>query len=130
MFTHMAALMDIIVIIIVITLASTKIGAVNGINVQVPKSQYILAQAQNMLVLTVTGGNAPSFFINNTEYKSLNDVEVALDNYKLESAQKEDNEQILVVLKLDSAVSRGLEQELIDLVLNRGMNCALAAEPQ
>ena len=34
-----------------------------------------------------------------------------------------------IALRLDSAVSRALEQQLVDMVLAKGMTCYIAAEP-
>ena len=130
LFLSLVALLDLIVVVFVLTLATTKLGAINGVNVQLPQSQYVMAQMQNMIVLTVTGGNSPLYYLNNKLFDNQLDLKEGLDEYKAEVENSEHKGSILVVLKLDAAVSHGLTQELIDMVLSSGMHCSLATEPK
>ncbi len=128
-FVHIAAVLDLVIVVLVITMASTKIGVSRGIEIQLPKSQYILSQTPNMATITVSGGSAPVFFLNNERITSLPHLESALDKMKTDVELVHKKSQIFVVLRMDGSVSRSLEQQLIELVLSRGMTCALAADP-
>lgn len=126
-FVHVAALLDLVVILLVITMASTKIGATHGVEIQLPKSQYVLAQAPHTVLLTVTGGNNPTFYLDKQRINNMAHLESALDKLKSDTDLGHSQAQVFVILRLDGSVSHSLEQQIINIVLNRGMNCALAA---
>lgn len=128
-FVHVAALLDMIVILLIVTMASTKLGATHGIDIQLPRSQYVLAQAPYTVLLTVTGGDAPTFYLNKQRLANIVHLESALDKMKSDADLTHNQAQIFVVLRLDGSVNHALEQQLINIVLSRGMNCALAADP-
>lgn len=127
-FVHVAALLDLVVILLVVTMASTKIGATHGVEIQLPKSQYVLAQAPHTVLLTVTGGNSPSFYLNKKRITDIVHLESDLDKLKSDADLSHKKSQIFVILRLDGSVNHALEQQLINIVLSRGMNCALAAD--
>ena len=71
----------------------------------------------------------PAFYIGNRLIEGgLPGVSAELDRISREN-EGDGGGRVGIALRLDSAVSRALEQQLVDMVLAKGMTCYIAAEP-
>lgn len=125
----MASLLNLIIILVLITLDTTKAGITRGVEIQMPPGQYVLALQRNTVAVTVTGGDDPVFYLNDTRLSNIIHLESALDKLKSDLELKTRQAQIMVVLRLDGSVTTRLQQKLINMVISKGMACALANDP-
>lgn len=128
-FVHVASLLNLIVIIMLIMMGTNRIGISRGFEIQLPKSQFVLAQTRNMATITVSAGDDPVFFLNDVRQTNLTHLDSSLDKLKSDTERLSGRSHILVVLMLDASVSTGLQQQLAQMVINKGMACGLAADP-
>ena len=78
--------------------------------------------------ISVTAGDQPAFYIGNRLIEGgLPGVSSELDRISREHG--ENGSRMGIALRLDDSVSRALEQQLVDMVLAKGMTCYIAAEP-
>ncbi|MEG0024371.1 MAG: hypothetical protein RR250_00600 [Akkermansia sp.] len=128
-FIHLAVLLDVVILVFVLTMLTSRIGSDYGFNVKLPSSQFLINATDDRYVLSVTAGENPIFFINNKRMDGgLPQLKAELS--RIAGTYGEDGAgRVTVVLYFDQAVNRGLEQSVVDMVLDKGMNCAVAAEP-
>lgn len=128
-FIHLAVVLDVLVLVFVMTLASSYVESNYGYSIKVPSSRFMMNVTGTRYVLSVTAGENPVFFFNN---KRLDGGFPMLRNELDRIASKYGEgggSRTTIILYFDKAVSRDMEQRLIDLILEKGMNCAVAARP-
>lgn len=128
-FIHFAVVLNVLILVFVMTLASSYIESNYGYGVKVPSSRFMMNVTGTRYVLSVTAGENPVFFLNN---KRVTGGLPMLRNElgRIAGAYGEGGgSRTTIILYFDRAVSHGMEQELINLILEKGMNCAVAARP-
>lgn len=128
-FLHIVVLLDLIVLICVLTMMTSRVGMSYGYEVKAPSSRFLMNALGDVEFISVTAGDQPAFYIGNRMIEGgIAGVSLELDHI-LRKAQAKDNSRMSIALRLDACVSRALEQELVDLVLSKGLNCYIATEP-
>ena len=100
-FIQVVVLLDLVVLVCVLTIMTSRVGMAYGYEVKAPSSRLI-------------EGGLPG-------------VSSELDRISREHG--ENGSRMGIALRLDDSVSRALEQQLVDMVLAKGMTCYIAAEP-
>ncbi len=94
---------------------TSRVGMAYGYEVKAPSSHFLMNIVGDVEFISVTAGDQPAFYIGNRLIEGgLPGVSSELDR---------------ISLRLDDSVSRALEQQLVDMVLAKGMTCYIAAEP-
>ncbi|WP_418386242.1 hypothetical protein, partial [Akkermansia sp.] len=97
--------------------------------VKAPSSRFLMNIVGDVEFISVTAGDQPAFYIGNRLIEGgLPGVSAELDRISREN-EGDGEGRMGIALRLDSAVSRALEQQLVDMVLAKGMTCYIAAEP-
>lgn len=127
-FIQVVVLLDLVVLVCVLTMMTSRVGMAYGYEVKAPSSRFLMNIVGDVEFIAVTAGEQPAFYIGNRLIEGgLNGVSAELDRMVRE--KDESGRRMGVALRLDSAVSRALEQQLVDLVLTKGMTCYIASEP-
>ncbi len=130
LFLLLAVGLDLVVLIFVLTILTSRVGMEYGYEIKSASSRYVMNVSPDAIFLSVTAGEKPEFFIGNRRIDGgMSGVSRELDHL-VKDAKDSNSERVTIVLNLDGTVSRYLEQDLVDLVLSKGMNCAIAAGPK
>ena len=128
-FVHLAVILDVVVLLFVVTLITTGIVPKYGFNVKTPPSEFLINIQGEYYVVSVTAGESPVVFFDNRRLENgVAGLEKELDDI----VAKEGSEgagRITIILNMDQAVSRAMEQNLIEMVLEHGLTCAVAGSP-
>lgn len=129
-FIHLAVLADVLALVFVLTLMGSGIYSKYGVGVQMPPSQYLMNVRGEHYLVSVTAGESPVYYLNNKRLEDgLTSLEKELDKIVDRVGQSQAG-LVTIVLFMDQAVSRSVEQQLFNTVLSRGLMCAVAAEPE
>ena len=121
-FIQVVVLLDLVVLVCVLTIMTSRVGMAYGYEVKAPSSHFLMNIVGDVEFISVTAGDQPAFYIGNRLIEGgLPGVSSELDRI---SREHEENGS-----RLDDSVSRALEQQLVDMVLAKGMTCYIAAEP-
>lgn len=105
-----------------------RVGMAYGYEVKAPSSHFLMNIVGDVEFISVTAGDQPAFYIGNRLIEGgLPGVSSELDRISREHG--ENGSRMGIALRLDDSVSRALEQQLVDMVLAKGMTCYIAAEP-
>ena len=128
-FMQVVVLLDLVVLVCVLTIMTSRVGMAYGYEVKAPSSRFLMNIVGDVEFISVTAGDQPAFYIGNRLIEGgLPGVSAELDRISRENAG-DGGGRVGIALRLDSAVSRALEQQLVDMVLAKGMTCYIAAEP-
>lgn len=128
-FMQVVVLLDLVVLVCVLTIMTSRVGMAYGYEVKAPSSRFLMNIVGDVEFISVTAGDQPAFYIGNRLIEgSLPGVSAELDRISREN-EGDGGGRVGIALRLDSAVSRALEQQLVDMVLAKGMTCYIAAEP-
>lgn len=128
-FLQVVVLLDLVVLVCVLTIMTSRVGMAYGYEVKAPSSRFLMNIVGDVEFISVTAGDQPAFFIGNRLIEGgLSGVSAELDRISREH-EGNGGGRMSIALRLDSAVSRALEQQLVDMVLAKGMTCYIAAEP-
>lgn len=128
-FMQVVVLLDLVVLVCVLTIMTSRVGMAYGYEVKAPSSRFLMNIVGDVEFISVTGGDQPAFYIGNRLIEGgLPGVSAELDRISREN-EGDGGGRVGIALRLDSAVSRALEQQLVDMVLAKGMTCYIAAEP-
>ena len=116
-FIQVVVLLDLVVLVCVLTIMTSRVGMAYGYEVKAPSSHFLMNIVGDVEFISVTAGDQPAFYIVSSE----------LDRISREHG--ENGSRMGIALRLDDSVSRALEQQLVDMVLAKGMTCYIAAEP-
>lgn len=128
-FMQVVVLLDLVVLVCVLTIMTSRVGMAYGYEVKAPSSRFLMNIVGDVEFISVTAGDQPAFYIGNRLIEGgLPGVSAELDRISREN-EGDGGGRVRIALRLDSAVSRALEQQLVDMVLAKGMTCYIAAEP-
>ena len=128
-FMQVVVLLDLVVLVCVLTIMTSRVGMAYGYEVKAPSSRFLMNIVGDVEFISVTAGDQPAFYIGNRLIEGgLPGVSAELDRISREN-EGDGGGRVGIALRLDSAVSRALEQQLVDMVLAKGMTCHIAAEP-
>ena len=128
-FMQVVVLLDLVVLVCVLTFMTSRVGMAYGYEVKAPSSRFLMNIVGDVEFISVTAGDQPAFYIGNRLIEGgLPGVSAELDRISREN-EGDGGGRVGIALRLDSAVSRALEQQLVDMVLAKGMTCYIAAEP-
>ena len=128
-FMQVVVLLDLVVLVCVLTIMTSRVGMAYGYEVKAPSSRFLMNIVGDVEFISVTAGDQPAFYIGNRLIEGgLPGVSAELDRISRE-IEGDGGGRVGIALRLDSAVSRALEQQLVDMVLAKGMTCYIAAEP-
>ena len=128
-FMQVVVLLDLVVLVCVLTIMTSRVGMAYGYEVKAPSSRFLMNIVGDVEFISVTAGDQPAFYIGNRLIEGgLPGVSSELDRISREN-EGDGGGRVGIALRLDSAVSRALEQQLVDMVLAKGMTCYIAAEP-
>ena len=128
-FIQVVVLLDLVVLVCVLTIMTSRVGMAYGYEVKAPSSHFLMNIVGDVEFISVTAGDQPAFYIGNRLIEGgLPGVSSELDRISREN-EGDGGGRVGIALRLDSAVSRALEQQLVDMVLAKGMTCYIAAEP-
>lgn len=126
---QVVVLLDLVVLVCVLTVMTSRVGMAYGYEVKAPSSRFLMNIVGDVEFISVTAGDQPAFYIGNRLIEGgLPGVSAELDRISREH-EGNGGARMSIALRLDSAVSRALEQQLVDMVLAKGMTCYIAAEP-
>lgn len=127
MWPLLAAILDVVLLLFIATPLGSNVLPSHGVMIRPAPSQFYAGTTGQNSVISVTAGSQPIFFLD----KQRIDGGIPMLSRELDKKYKERNQtdRITITLLLDKDVTVALEQELIELILNKGMNCARAAEP-
>ena len=127
-FIQVVVLLDLVVLVCVLTIMTSRVGMAYGYEVKAPSSHFLMNIVGDVEFISVTAGDQPAFYIGNRLIEGgLPGVSSELDRISREHG--ENGSRMGIALRLDDSVSRALEQQLVDMVLAKGMTCYIAAEP-
>ena len=127
-FIQVVVLLDLVVLVFVLTIMTSRVGMAYGYEVKAPSSHFLMNIVGDVEFISVTAGDQPAFYIGNRLIEGgLPGVSSELDRISREHG--ENGSRMGIALRLDDSVSRALEQQLVDMVLAKGMTCYIAAEP-
>ena len=128
-FMQVVVLLDLVVLVCVLTIMTSRVGMAYGYEVKAPSSRFLMNIVGDVEFISVTAGDQPAFYIGNRLIEGgLPGVSAELDRISREN-EGDGGGRVGIALRLDSAVSRALEQQLVDMVLAKGMTCYIVAEP-
>lgn len=128
-FMQVVVLLDLVVLVCVLTIMTSRVGMAYGYEVKATSSRFLMNIVGDVEFISVTAGDQPAFYIGNRLIEGgLPGVSAELDRISREN-EGDGGGRVGIALRLDSAVSRALEQQLVDMVLAKGMTCYIAAEP-
>ena len=128
-FMQVVVLLDLVVLVCVLTIMTSRVGMAYGYEVKAPSSRFLMNIVGDVEFISVTAGDQPAFYIGNRLIEGgLPGVSAELDRISREN-EGDGEGRMGIALRLDSAVSRALEQQLVDMVRAKGMTCYIAAEP-
>ena len=98
-----------------------------GINLRPAESHSVLGSYDRSLshIITITPGEIPRFYVENDE------IQGGLDGMEdvLKSWENPNPSHVTVIIVCDEAVSVGTVQQLADMILSHGYNCAFFGRP-
>lgn len=98
-----------------------------GINLRPAESHFVLGSYDRSLshIITITPGEIPRFYVENDE------IQGGLDGMEdvLKSWENPNPSHVTVIIVCDEAVSIGTVQQLADMILSHGYNCAFFGRP-
>ena len=113
-------LLDLVVLVCVLTIMTSRVGMAYGYEVKAPSSHFLMNIVGDVEFISVTAGDQPAFYIGNRLIEGgLPGVSSELDRISREHG--ENGSRMGIALRLDDSVSRALEQQLVDMVLAKGM---------
>lgn len=129
-YIHITVLLNMIVLVCVLTLLSADIVPRFGFSVRATESRFLMENMEGeRYIVAVTAGENPVVFLNKQKLdggiQALSEELDKIADSRMDEGEGETN----VVLVLDRAVSRAMEQRLVDMVLSRSMSCSIASEP-
>ena len=128
-FMQVVVLLDLVVLVCVLTIMTSRVGMAYGYEVKAPSSRFLMNIVGDVEFISVPAGDQPAFYIGTRLIEGgLPGVSAELDRISREN-EGDGGGRVGIALRLDSAVSRALEQQLVDMVLAKGMTCYIAAEP-
>ena len=128
-FMQVVVLLDLVVLVCVLTIMTSRVGMAYGYEVKAPSSRFLMNIVGDVEFISVTAGDQPAFYIGTRLSEGgLPGDSAELDRFSREN-EGDGGGRVGIALRLDSAVSRALEQQLVDMVLAKGMTCYIAAEP-
>lgn len=128
-FLQVVVLLDLVVLVCVLTMMTSRVGMAYGYEVKAPSSHFLMNIVGDVEFISVTAGDQPAFYVGNRLIEGgLSGVSAELDRI-FRAHEADGSGRMSIALRLDSAVSRALEQQLVDMVLSKGMTCYIAAEP-
>lgn len=127
MWPILAAVLDVVLLLFIATPLGSNVLPSHGVAIRPVPSQFYAGTTGKNSVVSVTAGSQPIFFLDEQRIEG----GIPMLSRELDQQYKESNktDRITITLLLDKDVTVALEQELIELILNKGMNCARAAEP-
>ena len=124
-FMQVVVLLDLVVLVCVLTIMTSRVGMAYGYEVKAPSSRFLMNIVGDVEFISVTAGDQPAFYIGNRLIEGgLPGVSAELDRISREN-EGDGGGRVGIALRLDSAVSRALEQQLVDMVLAKGMTLSL-----
>ena len=127
-FIQVVVLLDLVVLVCVLTIMTSRVGMAYGYEVKAPSSHCLVSIVGDGEFISGTAGEQPAFYVGNRLIEGgLPGVSSELDRISREHG--ENGSRMGIALRLDDSVSRALEQQLVDMVLAKGMTCYIAAEP-
>lgn len=128
-FLQVIALLDLVLLVCVLTVMTSRVGMTYGYEIKAPSSRFLMDIVGNVEFISVTAGDQPAFYVGNRLIEGgLPGVAAELD--RMARDHEEGGGRMNVALRLDVAVSKALEQQLVNMVLSRGMRCYSAGEPE
>lgn len=115
-------LFDILALLLVFLLMGPTFMVEEGVEVSLPTSDRQLSRYSDPLVITMSAGNDPSIFLAG-ERVAFSALETRLKNL-IQTGRWEEN--AVVLLKADRALSVGLQMEVVEMVKRANLRCALA----
>ena len=98
-----------------------------GINLRPAESHFVLGSYDRSLshIITITPGEIPRFYVENDE------IQGGLDGMEdvLKSWENPNPSHVTVIIVCDEAASVGTVQQLADMILSHGYNCAFFGRP-
>lgn len=130
-FLQVVVLLDLVILVCVLTVMTSRVGMTYGYEVKAPSSRFLMNVVGDVEFISVTAGDQPSFYMGNRLIEGgLAGVSAELDRISRDHEGTNGSGRMSIALRLDSAVSRALEQQLVNMVLSKGMSCYIAAEPE
>ena len=115
-FMQVVVLLDLVVLVCVLTIMTSRVGMAYGYEVKAPSSRFLMNIVGDVEFISVTAGDQPAFYIGNRLIEGgLPGVSAELDRISREN-EGDGGGRVGIALRLDSAVSRALEQQLVDMV--------------
>ena len=128
-FMQVVVLLDLVVLVCVLTIMTSRVGMAYGYEVKAPSSRFLMNIVGDVEFISVTAGDQPAFYIGNRLIEGgLPGVSAELDRISREN-EGDGGGRVGIALRLDSAVSRGLEQQVVEMGLAKGVPGYIAAEP-
>lgn len=129
-FLQVVVLLDLVILVCVLTIMTSRVGMAYGYEIKAPSSRFLMNVVGDVEFISVTAGDQPAFYVGNRLIEGgLPGVSAELDRIAREHEGKNGAGSMSIALRLDGAVSHALVQQLVDMVLSKGMSCYSAAEP-
>lgn len=124
-FLHTLAGLDIMALILVFPLLGPSFAQQTGIEVTVHESPWRLSQMDNPIVITLGEGAGNALWVN----KNLIPIEKL--EQEIQRLREEEGGAAITtaVVRSDVAVPSGVEKDVINRILQMGLNCGLAGRP-
>ncbi len=128
-FLQVVVLLDLVVLLCVLTVMTSRVGMSYGYEVKAPSSSFLMSVTGDIEVISVTAGEQPAFYLGNKLIEGgVAGLSAELDRLSMEH-ERNGGGRMSVALRMDAAVSRALEQQLVDMILSKRLTCYIAAEP-
>ncbi len=101
-----------------------------GVNVYVPESHFVMDSynRDNLHIITITPGDSPRVYAGGKMLENgLKSLESTLDTWAAQAPARKD--AVTILIECDPAVSAGIQQQVIDMVLLRQFTCSLVGRP-
>ena len=101
-----------------------------GVNVYSPESHFVMDSynRNNLHIITITPGETPRVYAEGVLLSNgLASLAAKLDEWAAATTGRK--EDVTVLIECDPAVSAGMQQKLIDMVLLRKFTCSLVGRP-
>lgn len=122
-FLHALPLIDLLALVMLFPLLTTSLAPQAGAEVELPETDFRLQRVSNPIVLSITGGAAPEFWVG----KDRVERDKLLETVKKHSVDWESGGTPAVLLKVDiSAQNHGMEVSY--MLLREGYRCLWGAK--
>ena len=101
-----------------------------GVNVYAPESHFVMDSynRNNLHIITITPGETPRVYAEGVLLSNgIESLATKLDEWAATTTGRK--EDVTILLECDPAVSAGMQQKLIDMVLLRKFTCSLVGRP-